>query len=518
MPSKLKILFVVAECWPLVKTGGLADIVPPLARALVAQGHDVRLLMPGYREVEETFAGKPAGRFFEALPGLDRVRLIRGELPDYGIPMWLLHCPSLYDRPGGPYADEQGRDWQDNDLRFGMLCKVASLFAAGDGLDGWQADILHCHDWHTGLAAAYAHFDPQVTAGTVFTVHNLAYQGNFDPGVSGALDLDSRAYQSEGLEFYGHLSFMKSGLWYSDQLTTVSPTYARQVQTEEYGCGMDGVLQGRRAVLTGILNGVDEQVWSPDIDPLLPARYSAADLGGKARCKLELQDRFGLARGPEIPVIGMVGRVTAQKGWDLLAEAAPALLADKVQLAMLGSGDHELEAQLAALAARQPGAVGLHLGYDEALSHLVMAGADIFTVPSRFEPSGLTQMYSQRYGTPPVVRRTGGLADSVTEATPVSIADGSGSGFLFEQAEPAALADALGRALRLYRHDTAAWRHLQANGMATRLQLAQAGGKLRAGVRGGAGGRKRATAGLRCRGRLSPGGRQIGQDVPGTRR
>jgi len=465
MPAKLKILFVVAECWPLVKTGGLADIVPPLARALVAQGHDVRLLMPGYREVEEMFAGKPAGRFFEALPGLDRVRLIRGELPDYGIPMWLLHCPSLYDRPGGPYADQHGRDWQDNDLRFGMLCKVASLFAAGDGLDGWKADILHCHDWHTGLAAAYAHFDPQVTAGTVFTVHNLAYQGNFDSGVGGALDIDSRAYQSEGLEFYGHLSFMKSGLWYSDQLTTVSPTYARQVQTEEYGCGMDGVLQARRDALTGILNGVDEQVWSPDIDTLLPARYSAADLGGKARCKLELQDRFGLARGPEIPVIGIVGRMTAQKGWDLLAEAAPALLADKVQLVMLGSGDNALEARVAALAARLGGAIGLHLGYDEALSHLVMAGADIFTVPSRFEPSGLTQMYSQRYGTPPVVRRTGGLADSVTEATPASIADGSGSGFLFEQAEPEALADALGRALRLYRENAAAWRQLQANGM-----------------------------------------------------
>jgi starch synthase len=411
------------------------------------------------------FAGKPAGRFFEALPGLDRVRLIRGELPEYGVPMWLLHCPSMYDRPGGPYADEHGRDWQDNGLRFGMLCKVASLFAAGDGLDGWKAEILHCHDWHTGLAAAYAHFDPQVTAGTVFTVHNLAYQGNFDPGVGSALEIDSRAYQSDGLEFYGHLSFMKSGLWYSDQLTTVSPTYARQVQTEEYGCGMDGVLQARRDALTGILNGVDEQVWSPDIDTLLPARYSATDLGGKARCKLELQDRFGLARGPEIPVIGMVGRVTAQKGWDLLAEAAPALLADKVQIVMLGSGDGALEARLAALAARHSGAIGLHVGYDEALSHLVMAGADIFTVPSRFEPSGLTQMYSQRYGTPPVVRRTGGLADSVTEATPVSIADGSGSGFLFEQAEPEALADALGRALRLYRHDTAAWRQLQANGM-----------------------------------------------------
>ena len=466
MPLQLKILFVVAETWPLVKTGGLADIVPPLARALIEQGHDVRILMPGYRQVEETFAGKAAGRFFEALPGLDRVRLIRGELPEYRIPMWLLHCPSLYDRPGGPYADPHGQDWWDNSLRFGMLCKTASLFASGHGLDGWKADVLHGHDWHTGLAPAYANFDPQVSAGTVFTVHNLAYQGNFDPEVRRTLAISPRAFQMDGLEFYGRLSFMKAGLWYADRLTTVSPTYARQIQADEYGCGMDGVLRKRRDVLTGILNGVDQKIWNPATDLLLPARYSAANLDGKARCKLELQDHFGLARGPEIPMIGMVGRMTQQKGWDLLAEAAPALLADKVQFVILGSGDHTLEARLAELAARHPGVMGLHVGYDEPLSHLIMAGADIFTVPSRFEPSGLTQMYSQRYGTPPVVRHTGGLADSVVEATPKSIANGSGTGFFFAAAEPAALAKALRKAVRLYRRDAAAWRALQANGMA----------------------------------------------------
>ena len=466
MLLKLKILFVVAESWPLIKTGGLADIVPPLARALIDQGHEVRLLMPAYRPVEEAFAGKAAGRSFEPLPGLDRVRLIRGKLPEHGIPMWLLHCPALYDRPGGPYADSHGRDWWDNSLRFGMLCKTASLFATGRGLDGWKADVLHGHDWHTGLVPAYAHFDPQVTAGTVFTIHNLAFQGNFDAGVGRLLGVSPRAFQMDGLEFYGHLSFMKSGLWYADQLTTVSPTYARQVQTEDYGCGMDGVLRKRRDVLTGILNGVDERVWSPDIDPILPARYSATDLAGKARCKLELQDRFGLARGPEIPIIGTVGRMAEQKGWDLLAAAAPALLADKVQFVMVGSGEQALEAKLAALAERHPGAIGLHLGYDEPLSHLVMAGADIFTVPSRFEPSGLTQMYSQRYGTPPVVRHTGGLADSVVEATPKNIADGSGTGFFFVDAEPGALVAALHRAVTLYRGDPEAWRALQANGMA----------------------------------------------------
>lgn len=465
MPLKLKILFVVAESWPLVKTGGLADVVPALAKALIERGCDVRLLLPSYPEAEERFAGKPAGRFFEPLPGLPRVRLIRGSLPGYDVPSWLLHSPPLYDRPGGPYADELGDPWPDNGVRFGMLCKVASLFAAGRGLDGWKANVLHGHDWHAGLVPAYAHYDPAVSAGTVFTIHNLAYQGNFDPGLGSALGISPLAFQVDGLEFYGHFSFMKSGLWYSDQLTTVSPTYARQVQTEEYGWGMAGLLQARSGALTGILNGVDESAWSPDTDPLLPFRYSAADLSGKARCKLALQERFGLARSPDIPIVGIVGRMTGQKGWDLLADAVPALLAEQAQLVMVGSGERELEAQLGQLAASHPGAIGLHAGYDEALSHLVIAGADVFTVPSRFEPSGLTQMYSQRYGTPPVVRRTGGLADSVVEATPETVADGTGTGFLFDAADAAALGAALGRAIRLYRDNPVAWRTIQANGM-----------------------------------------------------
>lgn len=465
MPAKLKVLFVVAETWPLVKTGGLADVVPALAGALIAQGHDVRLLLPAYRGVDELLGGESAGRAFAPLPRFPRARLIRGRLPGYDIPTWLLHCPPLYDRPGGPYGDERGDDWADNSVRFAMLCRTATLFATGRGRDGWKADILHGHDWHTGLVPAYACFDPGVAAGTVFTVHNLAYQGNFDAGIRESLGVAAEAFRMDGLEFYGQLSFMKAGLWYADRLTTVSATYARQVQTAEYGCGLDGVLRKRSDVLAGILNGVDEGVWNPTIDPLIPARYSRADLAGKARCKRALQDRFGLERDPAMPLVGMVGRMTTQKGWDLLAEAMPAILADGVQLVLVGSGDRALEARLGALASRHPGQVGLLAGYDEMLSHLVVAGADIFTVPSRFEPSGLTQMYSQRYGTPPVVRRTGGLAESVTEATRASIADGSGTGFFFEEAEPEALAAALRRAAGLYRREPAAWRALQANGM-----------------------------------------------------
>ena len=465
MPAKLKILFVVAETWPLVKTGGLADVVPALARALAAQGHDVRLLLPGYRCVEEAFAGKGTGRAFEILPGLPHARLLRGVLPGYDIPAWLLHCPALYDRPGGPYADAGGRDWEDNGLRFALLCKAGALFGKEPGLDGWRADVLHGHDWHAGLLPAYARFDPEVQAATVFTVHNLAYQGNFPAGLCGDLGIDAAAFQPDGLEFYGQLSFMKAGLWYADQLTTVSPTYAQEVQTEALGHGMAGVLRARAGALTGILNGVDAQAWNPSADTLLPARYSSADMAGKARCKLELQDRFGLARGPEIPLIGMVGRMTEQKGWDLLPAAVAALAGRKAQWAWVGSGDPALEARLGQLAEQHPGSIGLHAGYDEALSHLVIAGADLFTVPSRFEPSGLTQMYSQLYGTAPVVRRTGGLADSVTQATAASIAAGDGTGFLFDAASGEALAAALDEALQLYRADPAAWRKLQQNGM-----------------------------------------------------
>lgn len=466
MPHQLKVLFVVAETWPLVKTGGLADVVPALAGALRDQGHDVRLLLPAYRQVEESFSGQMAGRYFEALPGLERVRLLRGELPGYGIPVWLLQCPSLYDRPGGPYTDESGYDWWDNSLRFGMLCKVASMFGSEMGLDGWSADILHGHDWHAGLTPAHTHFDPTLTAGTVFTIHNLAYQGNFDRAFQRVLGLDPHAFDPDGLEFYGQVSFMKSALWYSDRLTTVSPTYARQIQGQQFGCGMDGVLRRRREVLTGILNGVDVRIWSPDSDPLLPTHYSADDLEGKALCKQALQQYFGLLGDAEAPIIGMVGRMTTQKGWDLLAAAVPALAAEKVQFALVGSGESDIERRLQELAAQWPGSVGLHAGYDEHLSHLVMAGADIFTVPSRFEPSGLTQMYSQRYGTPPVVRRTGGLIDSVTQATPQSILQGAGTGFFFEHAEGGALEGALREAIKLYREERTVWRVLQANGMA----------------------------------------------------
>lgn len=465
MPLKLRILFVLAEAWPLVKSGGLADVAPALARALIDAGYDVRLLLPGYRQVLARFRGAAVGGRFEALPGAERVQLLRGRLPEYDIRTWLVECPSLYDRPGGPYQDPHGTDWWDNSLRFGALCRVAASFGSGRGRDRWKADIIHGHDWHAGLASAYCAFDPACTAATVFTVHNLAYQGNFNRKVRRSLGIESLAFHMDGLEFYGHLSFMKSGLWYSDRITTVSPTYARQMLTEEYGCGMDGVLRHRVLRLAGIMNGVDRRLWNPASDRHLPCGYSIDDLEGKARCKAALQERTGLDREPDAPVIGMVGRMTLQKGWDLLADAAAALLADGAQLVLTGKGDAALEERIRELALRHPRRVNFVNGYDEARAHLTFAGADLFAVPSRFEPSGLIQMYSQHYGTPPVVRRTGGLIDTVTDATPLTLMNGTATGFFFDRPDADALVAALRRAIALYRDDRQAWRGMQLAGM-----------------------------------------------------
>lgn len=477
MLLKLKVLFVLAEAYPLAKTGGLGDVGPALARALIDAGVEVRILMPGYRDALKCFSGTPVGKPFEALEGSDRARLVKGRLPEFGVPAYLLECPALYDRPGGPYGDENGHDWWDNSLRFGMLCRVASMFASGNGLDGWKADVIHGHDWHAGLTSAYTAFDPEATAATVFTIHNLVYQGNFDRKVRHSLGIDSLAFHMDGLEFYGHLSFMKAGLFYSDRITTVSPTYARQIMSPEYGCGMDGLLRHRQDRLCGIMNGVDHAVWDPRTDRHLPVRYGPGEMEGKAGCKAALQERFDLPREADIPLVGMVGRMTHQKGWDLLADAIEYTLPDRVQFVLVGNGDEALEAAVRDLAARHPGSVAFYQGYDEALAHLVFAGADIFTVPSRFEPAGLTQMYAQCYGTPPVVRRTGGLADSVTEVTPATLEDGTGAGFFFDRASADALTAQLRRAIGICRSEPDTWRRIQANGMRRDFSWGQAAGR-----------------------------------------
>ncbi|MBV8888447.1 MAG: glycogen synthase GlgA [Alphaproteobacteria bacterium] len=460
----MRVLHVAAELFPWVKTGGLADVTAALPPALARLGVETRLLLPGFRA------------FLDALPLTDvarlqtpfareRVRLGRAALPGGALHLYVVDHPAFYDRPGNPYAGPDGADWPDNPRRFALLGWVAAALAGGADPD-WRADILHGHDWHAGLAPAYlaaAPVSPPVA--TVYTVHNLAYTGFFPASAFAGLALPVGFFGVDGVEFYGGVSFMKAGLFYADRLTTVSPTYAREIQTPAFGVGFEGLLRSRAAVLSGILNGVDPQVWSPENDPELPQRYVLRTAGaGKAAAKAALQRRLGLDETPSAPLFGGVSRLTPQKGLDLLLTVVPDLVAAGGQLALLGSGDRDLEQGFAAAAFSHPASIGVELGYDESLSHLIVAGADAMVVPSRFEPCGLTQLYALRYGALPIVRRVGGLADTVIDATAATLAEGTATGFAFEEESPQGLLRAVERALALYR-DRNAWRRVMRRGM-----------------------------------------------------
>ena len=441
----MRVLFVTPECAPLTKTGGLGDVSAALPAALRAQGIDVRVLLPAYPAMPLSHASEVA-----------KVRLLQMEarLLEAG-ELLLLDCPPLYARPGDAYQDAAGADWPDNALRFGFLSRAAALLGAAGSPLAWRPEIVHCNDWPTALAPVYLHFEAS-RAASIMTVHNLAFQGLFDAGLLERLELPRATFAVEGLEFYGKLSFLKGGLVYSNAITTVSPTYAREIQTEEFGAGLDGVLRERRGALRGITNGIDAEIWNPMTDPRIAERYSWTSLEKKAANKLALQRRMNLREDAAAPLLATVCRFTHQKGVDLLAGAAQDILALGAQLCVLGRGERQYEAALSALAARHPQSIAVAIGFNEDLAHLIEAGADIFLMPSRFEPCGLNQMYSQRYGTPPVARATGGLVDT--------IADGE-TGFLFERAESAALVTALRRALAVY-GDTRRWREMQRRAMA----------------------------------------------------
>lgn len=467
----MRILFVASECYPYVKTGGLADVVAALPPALKALGLDVRLLLPGYPAVLERLGVMRALRDLRGMPGLPPetpVQLL-SSLGEDDIPVYVLDAPALYARPGTIYLGPDGKDWPDNHLRFGALGRTAALLGLdGDGA-GWRPQVLHAHDWQAGLAAAHLRhpvwpFVGRPRPATVFTIHNLAFQGLFPPATVPLLGLPWTDFTPEGLEFHGKLGFLKAGLVYSDRLTTVSPTYAREIQGPEMGFGLDGVLRARAGDLTGILNGVDTRYWDPAADAHLAAAYDAAHLDGKAANKRALQLAFGLTPDPAAPLFAIVSRLTHQKGIDLVMQALPRLLAQGGQLAVLGTGSRELEAAISAAAAANPGRVGVNLAYDEGLSHRVQAGADVLMVPSRFEPCGLTQMYALRYGTLPLVSHVGGLADTVTDVTESSLADGSATGFVFAPVQVGALVQAIDRALALYQRP-ALWRQVQVSAM-----------------------------------------------------
>lgn len=460
----MKVLQVAAEVYPLVKTGGLADVVGALPQALARQGAEVRLLLPGLPAIRAGVSGLVEVCALGAVFGAGRVRLLRGHL-DGVQAVYVVDAPYLYDRPGNPYLAADGREWPDSLQRFALLGWAGAHLAAGELDPDWKPEVLHAHDWHAAMSCAYLAARPVRDVASVFTVHNLAFHGLFEPEDFFLLGLPARFMAPSALEFHGQFSFIKGGLKFATRVTTVSPNYAREIRTHEFGSGLDGVIRARGDDVSGILNGVDPRVWNPAADPELAAPYSAADLSGKARCKAELQQALGLLPEADAPLFGVVSRLTSQKGLDLVLEALPDLLAQGAQVAVQGSGDAALEGAFRQAMAQHPGRMAVRLGYDEGFAHRLIAGADAILVPSRFEPCGLTQLYGLRYGTVPVVRRVGGLADTVVDCNEDTLRQDSATGFQFGPATAEALGRTLQRAVLAYRQP-ALWQRLVQRGMA----------------------------------------------------
>lgn len=460
----MKVLFATPELAPWMKSGGLGEISWSLPAALHEAGVDVRILVPAYTPLLAAFPrAKPVAEFAPAGGELPASRLLEAKT-DSGVPLLMLDCPAYFRRGGTAYLDASGNDYADNPLRFGLLSKIAALLSSDASPLHWRPDVLHCNDWPCGLAPAYLKFMGGAKAATVMSIHNLAFQGIFPADTLAALGLPPEAYAMEGVEFWGKLSFMKAGLHYAQRITTVSPRYAEEIQTEAFGYGFAGLLHWRRNDLTGILNGIDARTWNPATDPYLPRHYEFAHLKGKEANKAALRQRFGLTAEASSPVLGAVCRITQQKGLDLLLDIGDDIALIPAQLVLLGTGDKGLESALSGMANRHPGQFAVHIGFDDGLAHLVEAGADIFLMPSRFEPCGLNQMYSLRYGTPPLVRETGGLADTVIDCNDATLASGKANGFVFGEATSEALLMAIRRAVAAW-HDKALWHKLQRNGM-----------------------------------------------------
>ena len=461
MAGRIDVLSVASEVYPLIKTGGLADVAGALPGALKGEGVNVRTLIPGYPSVMKAARRASLAHTYTDFYG-GPARILAGKMS--GLDLFVLDAPHLFNRAGGPYAWLDGRDFGDNALRFAALARAGA--SLGQGLiESYRPQVVHCHDWQAGLTAAFLTFDPAPRPGVVMTVHNLAFQGQYDRRLLAELGLPPHAFSADGVEYYGDIGFLKAGLRLADRLTTVSPTYAAEICTPEGGMGLDGLLRGRADKLVGILNGIDESAWNPATDTAIAAPYDRADLAPRALDKADLQTRFGLDLDPAAPLFGVVSRLSWQKGLDLLLAALPVLIAEGGQLALIGAGDPGLEAGFAEAAHRYPGKVGSVTGYDEALAHRVQAGADAILVPSRFEPCGLTQLCALRYGAVPVVARVGGLSDTVIDAGPMALAAGAGTGVQFAPVNAPMLENAIRRTTALYR-DPAAWARLQANGMA----------------------------------------------------
>ncbi len=470
----LRVLFTAAEIYPLAKTGGLADVSASLPVQLIRQDIDVRLLMPGYtRALEQISKPRVIADLGEVLPGAP-VRLVAGCTPDSGLPIWLVDCPSLFQRPGTVYQDPDGRDWEDNALRFGLLSHVAARVGLGQTPLDWRPDIVHAHDWHTGLVPLLLHQAGQQRPRTIFTIHNAAFLGCFPMESINYLGLASEAFSAGDIEFYGQISFLKAGVVYADKLTTVSPGYAREIQTPEYGSGLEGLYKARSNDLSGIMNGIDSTLWNPATDPTLPRTYTPDNMEGKQVCKASLQYHAALHIDRCAPLAAFVSRLAEQKMADVVLEYLPRLFErhPRLQVIVHGRGERRLEEGFRRLALEYPGRLAVRIGYEESYAHRLQAGADILLHGARFEPCGLTQLYAMRYGTIPVVRRVGGLADSVVDA-----AMQDATGFVFEEPSGASMCEALDRCIEFYQNCPEDWSRMRAHAMRMDFSWAQSASK-----------------------------------------
>ncbi len=455
-----KVLFASSEVFPLVKTGGLADVAGSLPRALCALRQDVRIILPAYPEVIDNMGPTRCMARLDMPQG--KVRILMGDLPGSSVKVWLVDFPALFTRAGNPYMGPDGQPWSDNAARFDLFCRVIVEIAMRRTSLKWKPDIIHCNDWQTGLVPALLSLEEQAPP-TVFTIHNMAYQGLFPHANFVELDLPDSLWSHDGLEFHGQLSFIKGGLVYADKITTVSPTYAKEIQTQEFGYGLEGLLQHRSASLSGIVNGIDTDVWNTETDPLILEPYSVRNVEYKQLNKKALQQSSAL-RKDDVALAGFIGRLVYQKGIDIILEAIDDIMQLPIQLIFLGSGEEDYQQALLRFAKKYPGRIAVTIGYNEAFAHRIEAGSDLFLMPSRFEPCGLNQMYSLHYGTLPVVRKVGGLADTVVNTDADTLANGEANGFVFSGDRPSDLVQTLGHALKYYNEDLV-WKKLQITAM-----------------------------------------------------
>ena len=468
--KSLRVLSIASEIYPLIKIGELAEVTGALPIALKAEGIEVRTLIPGYPCVMASLGLVEGILHLPNFFGAD-ARLLWATSCELNL--FVLDAPHLFARPGNPYHRPDGTDWPDNALRFAALARIAADIGLGV-VSSFVPDIVHAHDWHAGLALAYLHYSNQRRPATVMTIHNLAYQGVFPREMLAAIGLPAESFMVQGVEYYGKVGFLKAGIYFADRITTVSPTYAREILSDEGGMGLGGLLRARACDLSGIPNGIDISAWDPSTDPHIPGCFYADVPSGfesdvlKSRAinKAALQQRFGLQRAPDAFLLGVIGRLSRQKGLDLLLETLPTILTEGMQLAVMAHGDRSLQHRYVAAAKANPGRVSVTIGHDESLGHLIQGGADALVMPSRLEPCGLTQLCALRYGTIPIVSRVGGLEDTVVDAEDAAINGGKQTGFKFGPVTAENLAGALQRASATF-HDVAAWRRIQRNGLST---------------------------------------------------